>query len=113
MTDEEMRRTMQFILEQQAQFVADIQKISEVQAQQQQMQAQQQQQIGRLAEATLAITGIVGRLADAQERTERRVVELAEAQAHLAEAQKRTEERLKIFIGVVERYITEHRNGKE
>jgi len=97
MTDEEMRRTMESILQQQAQFTVDIQQVREV-------QEQQQQQIGRLAEAILAVTGIVGRLGDAQERTERRF-------AALAEAQVRTDERLNTFIGVVERYISEHRNG--
>jgi len=113
MTDEEMRRTMHFILDQQAQFTADMQQMREV-------QGQQQQQIGKLAEAILAITSIVGRLGDAQERTERIVARLAEAQerserkiAGLADAQTRTDDRLNAFIGFVERYISEHRNGKE
>ena len=38
-----------------------------------------------------ALTGVVKELADAQQRTELRVEELAEAQKDLAEAQKRTE----------------------
>ena len=94
MTDEEMRRTMQFILEQQALFTTDMQQMREEHAR---FAAETRQNFGRLGEAVLAITGIVGRLGDAQERTERKVAELAD--------------RLNVFIGVVERYITEHRNG--
>jgi len=103
MTDEEMRRTMQFILEQQTQFTADMLQMREEHAR---FAAETRQNFGRLGEAVLAITGIVGRLGDAQERTERKVAELAEAQL-------RTDDRLNTFIGVVERYISEHRNGKE
>jgi len=108
MTDEEMRRTMQFILEQQAQFTADMLQMREEHAK---FAAETRQNLGRLGEAVLAITGIVGRLGDSQVRLER-AQELTEKRvAELAEAQLRTDERLNAFIGVVERYINEHRNG--
>jgi len=110
MTDEEMRRTIQFILEQQAQFTTDMQQMREEHAR---SAAVTGQQIGRLAEATLAITGIVGRLGDAQERTERKVAELAEVQERTERKVGELADRLNLFIGVVERYITEYRNGKE
>jgi len=117
MTDEEMRRTVEFILQQQAQFTADMLRMSEENAR---FAAETRQNFGRLGEAVIAITGILGRLGDGQERleraqelTEKRVAELAAAQTALAQAQARTDERLNTFIGVVERYISEHRNGKE
>jgi len=110
MTDEEMRRTMEFILQQQAQFTTDMLRMSEEHAR---FAAEARQNFGRLGEAVIAITGILGRLGDAQERTERKVAELAAAQTALAQAQARTDERLNTFIAVVERYIGEHRNGKE
>ena len=96
MTDEEMRRTMEFILQQQAQVTTDMLRMSEEHAR---FAAETRQNFGRLGEAVIAITGMLGRLGDAQERTERKVAELAD--------------RLNLFIGVVERYITEHRDGKE
>ncbi len=40
------------------------------------------------------LKGIVKELAHAQQRTEQRVEDLAEAQQHLAEAQQRTEQRV-------------------
>ena len=103
MTDEEIRQTMQFILAQQAQFSTDMLQMREEHAR---FAAETQKNFGRLGEAVIAITGILGRLGDGQERleraqelTEKRVAELAD--------------RLNLFIGVVERYISEHRNGKE
>ncbi len=90
MTYEEMEKTMQFILEQQAQFATDIQQIRELQAGFHEVQAKFQTQLGTLTDATLTLVGVVGKVAEAQERTE---------------------ERLSAFITFVERYIS-GRKGK-
>lgn len=84
MTNEEMERAMQFIVGQQAQFAADIQQMKEV-------QNTFQRQLTTLTEATLTVVGVVGKLGEAQERTE---------------------ERLNAFITYVERYISGG-NGKK
>ena len=87
-----MQKTMQFIIEQQAQFATDIQMLRESQAtfQKQVIEAQAafEVRLGRLAEATLTAFG------------------------RLTEAQTRTEERLNTLISVVDRYFSERRNGK-
>ena len=84
MTNEEIEKTMQFILEQQAQFAANQQQVNE--------------RVSRL---------------------EINMVEMARAQTHMneviavmADTHKHTEEKLDAFIGVLERYISENRNGK-
>ena len=84
MTNEELEKGMQFILEQQAQFAAN-----------------QQQLDGRVA------------------RLETSMAEMARAQSHMnevvavmADTHRHTEEKLNAFIGVLERYISEGRNGK-
>ena len=82
MTPDEIERTMQFVLQQQAQFATDIQQIDERHRQ--------------LQDAVIALTGIVGRVAEAQAQSHQ---ELAKAQAHL-------DERLSSFITFVERYIS-------
>ena len=110
MTDEEMRHTMEFILQQQAQFTADMLQMREEHAR---FAAETQKNFGRVGEAVIAITGILGRLGDAQERTERKVAELAMAQERTEGKVAELADRLNLFIGVVERYISEHRNGKE
>ena len=84
MANEEMEKAMQFILEQQAQFAANQQQISE------------------------RVT-----------RLETNMAEMARAQTHMnevvavmADTHRHTEEKLDAFIGVLERYISENRNGK-
>ena len=98
MTDEEMRRRMEFIIEQQAQFAVNIEQLREA-------QRDSEARLGRLGGAVVAVVDIVGRLTQGLERTDRNV-------ALLAEAQLRTDERLNAFITVVERYISRGRNGK-
>ena len=88
MSNEEMNKKMEFIVEQQAKFAAEIEILREVQA----------TQYGRLSDALITVVGIVGNLVQAQTRTDDNV-------NRLAEAQLRTDERLNIFISVVERYF--------
>ena len=98
MTHEETERMMQFILQQQAQFAAN-----------------QQQHDERIAvlEANMAD------VARAHAEMGRTQAEMGRAQTHLSEvvasmldAQKHTQDKLDAFIGVLERYIAEGRNGK-
>ncbi len=82
MDNEEINRKMEFIIEQQAQFAADIQVMREIQATDTKLLKEGHQ---TLSNAVLTIVGLIG---------------------SLTEAQKRTEERLNVFINVVERYIS-------
>ena len=84
MTNEDLEKAMQFVLEQQAQFAVNQQQVSE--------------RVSRL---------------------ETSLVEMARAQTHMnevvavmADTHRHTEEKLDAFIGVLERYISEGRNGK-
>lgn len=112
MTDEERQHQMDFILSQQAQFAADIQKLQEAQAkiieaQAKMIEAQEQsaQIVNRLAAVTVEgfnqINGKLNILIDAQTRAEGALTKLAEAQAH-------TDRRLDALIDIVR----EGRNGK-
>lgn len=84
MTNEEMEKAMQFILEQQAQFASNQQQVSE--------------RVSRL-ETSMA------EMARAQTHMNEVVAVMADTHTH-------TEEKLDAFIGVLERYISENRNGK-
>jgi hypothetical protein len=88
MNNEEFERKMAFIVEQQAQFAADIQQLQET-------QAQTEKVVGRLANATLAGFNDVNVKIDA-----------------LVDSQIRTDETLRNLIAVVDRYFSEGRNGK-
>jgi hypothetical protein len=110
MSNEEMNRKMEFIVDRQVQFVADMNVMREVQEQDGKFLKEQYR---KLSDAVITVVGLVGSLTKAQSRADDRINELTQAQAHtdescnlLAQAQTRTEERLNIFINVVERHIS-------
>ncbi|MGH9927968.1 MAG: hypothetical protein ACREA9_01940 [Pyrinomonadaceae bacterium] len=103
MSDEEINKKMEFIVEQQAKFVAEIEIMRELQA----------ADAKRLGDGLIGLVDIVGSLARFQIRTEETVNLLTQAQARseerldrLAQSQSRTDDRLNIFIAVVERFIS-------
>jgi hypothetical protein len=102
MSDEEMKRQMEFIIEHEAKFAAEIDMLREQQAI---MREQQATDTRRLSDAVLSVVDIVGGLARALLATENRIESLTAVVERLSNAQTRTEERLNIFISVVERYI--------
>jgi hypothetical protein len=96
MSNEEMDKKMEFIVEQQAQFAADIEVLREVQAAGAKLLKAETKLLKEeinvlkelyrnLSEAVTTVVGLVGTL---------------------AQTQTRTEERLNAFINVVERYIS-------
>jgi hypothetical protein len=95
MSDEELRKQMEFIVEQLATVAVRQDRTEEI--------------INRLANASLnRITNLdekVFALVDAQIKTE-------ENMATLAASQTQTDERLNAFIAVAERFISERRNGE-
>lgn len=104
MSSDEMHSTMQFILEQQAQFAANIQKLQEGHLRADERRAKLEESMERL-EASIA------RLEDSVERTVGLVTAIAHAQAQTEVNLARTDERLNSLIAVFERYLHEGRNG--
>ena len=105
MTNEEFEKRMEFILEQQAQFAANMQKVEE-------RVSKVEDLVGRLALATTAgfqeLTGKVSAVVDAQIKLEEKVSTLTEKMTELAEAQAHTDQRLNVIIDI----ISEGRNGQ-
>jgi len=102
MSNEELNKKMEFIVEHQAQFAADIEIMREIQA----------ADARRLKDGLLGLVEIVGGLTLAQVRTDESMKRLSEAHAQteeslklLTEAQGRTDARLNILIDVVDRHI--------
>jgi 3-methyladenine DNA glycosylase/8-oxoguanine DNA glycosylase len=98
MTNEEMQSTMQFIVEQQAQFAANIQMLQEGQVRADERFAKHEERFARIEDSLERVVGLVGAIAQAQARTE---VNLAA-----------TDERLNNLISVFERHLQDNRNGK-
>ena len=123
MNNEEFDRKMAFIVEQQAQFASDIQRLQESQAQLQESQARTDQVVAQSAEVVGQMGEVVTRLAnvthagftevnakintlvDAQIRTE-------ESLARTDDNLGRTDQNLRNFIAAVDRRLSEGRNGK-
>ena len=106
MTYEEMQKTMQFILEQQAQFAADMQKAQE-------SQAETNQIVNRLAAATLArFESTDARISALSEDVDAKFAALIDAQMRTDEAVKKTDEAVRNLTAVVDRYFRE-RNGQK
>lgn len=105
MTFEEMERTMQFIVEQQAKFEVDIAEvrgaISEVKA-----------TAAKHNESIVGLLKISRTLIDSQVAAEGRMTKLEDKMLELAAAEKRTDERLDEFIDFFERYMSSHNGGK-
>jgi flagellar basal body rod protein FlgG len=103
MSDEEIEKRMEFILEQQAQFAANIQAHDE-------RFAQLETIVNRLAAVTLEgfkdVNAKINALVDSH-------IRLTEAQARAEANQARTDEALRNLIAVVDRYFSERRNGEQ
>jgi acyl transferase domain-containing protein len=95
---DEIQKTMQFILEQQAQFAVNLQKTEE--------------RVTRLEENMSEMARAQADLARAQADMARSQTHMNEVVAVMADTHKHTEEKLEAFIGVLERFISEGRNGK-
>ncbi|HEY6232898.1 MAG TPA: hypothetical protein VIW64_16665 [Pyrinomonadaceae bacterium] len=102
MSEEEMNKKMEFIVEHQAKFAAEIEVMREM----------HEQTDRRLPNGMLGLVDIVGGLTRAQIETDHSIQRLVEAQAgtdaRLRETDERlrgTDERLRILMSVVERHI--------
>jgi chromosome segregation ATPase len=97
MTNEEIQRTMEFIIKQQEGFSERMEVLSE-------SHAKSEGRITRLEGAFVNLYNTVSKLADTAAKHEKALATLTESQAH-------TDERLNNLIDVVERLISEGRNG--
>ncbi|HWO00886.1 MAG TPA: hypothetical protein VNS63_16625 [Blastocatellia bacterium] len=112
MTPEEMQRAIEFLIEHHAKFATELEQSQEERREfRQELRLISEHQLGfqtqlaTLGEAVIALTGMVGRVAEAQIRSEAAQLKTDEKLGELAG-------RLDSFILVVERYISENRNGR-
>ncbi len=108
--DEKIQRQMDFIIEQQAQFSVDIEKI-------QQSIGTLESVVTRLANASLnrleENKEKIALLIDAQLRTEQKIEKLTDSQQKLSESQQTTDERLNAVIFMFEKFISRENGNSE
>ena len=106
MTNEEMQRTMEFILNQQAQFVASQQKADE-------RFARLEDIVSKLAAATLSrFESTDARVSALSEEVDAKFAALIDSQMRTEESIKKTDEAVRNLTVVVDRYFRE-RNGQK
>jgi ABC-type transporter Mla subunit MlaD len=98
MTNEEMQSAIHFIVDQQAKMVANQMKADE--------------RMTNIENVVLSLANTVEKVADTQADIKNVVLSLANTVGKVADAQAETNERLNSLINVVERFISEGRNGK-
>ncbi|HYV04431.1 MAG TPA: hypothetical protein VFB82_07600 [Blastocatellia bacterium] len=98
MTPEETQRTIDFLLDHDAKFAVKMDQIENAQL--------------KMGEAIIALIGMVGRATEAQIKADARIAEVAAAQLKTDKVLGELAKRLDAFILVVERYISENRNGQ-
>src|SRR4029079_10164223 len=103
MSEEEMNQKMEFIVEQQANFAAQIEMMREVQAADAKLLKEETK---LLKEETKLLKEETKQLKELQRTLAAAVLTVVGLIRNLTEAQERTDQRLNIFINVVERYIS-------
>ena len=94
MSNEEVESKMAFIVEQQAQFASDIQRLEESQARTDQVVAQTGEIVARLANVThVGFTDVNAKI------------------NALVDSQMRTDENVRSLVAVIDRYFSEGRDG--
>jgi archaellum component FlaC len=106
MDEEKLNRTMEFIIEQQANFTVNIQLLQEA-------HSQGEKRLSRLEGAFVTMYNDLNRLTKNVEVLSGKVTELSNDIVVLKDEQKETRERLDAFIVVLEKYISrdEEKNG--
>ncbi len=107
MNDEQIERRIEFIVEQQAQFAVDIQMLKESQEAEARLWREKHND---LTDALTTIVGMVGKLAEVQERQSEAQNRIDEQLSELTNKQAETDDRLNVLIGVVERYFSGNGN---
>ena len=104
MINEEMQKTMQFILEQQAQFAANMQRFEG-------RQVKAEKRVSGVGERMTKIENVMLRLENVQVDGKKRMEDFDDNMRRISAAQTETTQRLNILVNIVERYISERRNG--
>jgi hypothetical protein len=112
MTEEEMQKKMEFIIEQQAQFAVNIDVLRENMNLLAQAQKRTEETVGNMARMQTHMNEVVAAVAEAQQRTEEKVAELIESQTRTDRKMADTDDRLNTLIDVVERHISEGHSGQ-
>jgi predicted nuclease with TOPRIM domain len=119
MTNEEIQERIEFLIEQQSQLTASVDRFAAKVDTLVEIQANSETRLSRVEESFVLLVQMaritderLDVLTDRVSDLTDRVSDLTEKMGALAEAEKNSDERLNTLIGVVERHISEEHNGK-
>ncbi len=112
MTPEEMQRTMEFLLAQQARFDARLDKLLESHESLERSVAGLRESVGELRESVGELRESVGQLSESHVTLTSSMLRVVGFVEELAKAQKATDERMNVLINVVEKHITGPDHGR-
>ena len=107
MSEQEMQRKMGFIVEQQAQFVTNLQLLREE-------QTKAESRVSRLEGAIATVVNMIGELGKVQKTSEAKISEMAEKVTAVTVRVDELTDRLDTFINmIVERFISDQNGDKK
>jgi hypothetical protein len=112
MTNQEMQRAMNFIVEQEAKTAAKIDALAEAQKGSEERWSQSDERWKRIEERWSRTEQGIRALLTIAEIHEREINTLGQGIQNMSETTRATDDRLNTLINVVERHISEGRNGK-
>ncbi|GEM_PF-1235241 len=108
MNNEEFDKKVNFIVDQQAQFYAALQRLEEKQEenqkqieQHQKLIEQTQKQLDQLTNSVIGLASVVGILSEKYTQLSEKYIQLVEMQTRLAESQEHTDKRLDVLIDLL------------
>ena len=108
MTNDDLQHQIEFIVNHQAQFSADIQQLKELHKEAEKRMTKLEDVCLRLGNGLVNLTDRVAEIAVAQTHVDTKMADLAKSQDKLAESQEHTDQRLSALIDIV----MQDRNGK-
>jgi uncharacterized coiled-coil DUF342 family protein len=111
MDDEKTQRTIEFIIDNWAQFTADIQELKEVYIEAEKRAGKHEDRMGKLERGFVGLYGFMDETSKIVKETTENVNQLTSDVKELRKAQKETNERLDAVITVFEKYL-DNQNGK-
>ena len=112
MTNEEIQERIEFLIEQQSQLTARVDRFAAKVDTLVEIQANSETRLSRVEESFVLLVQMARITDERLDVLTDRVSDLTEKMSALAEAEKNSDERLNTLIGVVERHISEEHNGK-
>lgn len=112
MDNDKIEKTIEIILQNQAQFYTDLQKMQEVQKESEKRIGALERAIVSLGNVTMTTAETVNKLSETVDKLTERVDKLTEKVDLLADTQKETDERLNAVILMAEKFFSRNGNSE-